>query len=156
MKTWDSVACGMLVLVVVAVMAGCGGGSNGNNNGKSGIGPTAVVNGGTLASATSHWVAQNCALQVEIAQDHGFISVVTDTSGTTTSETLTWTLFANTGLTTAGGGGAQGFFWITSMTGMTGSTASGHFSSTVTVMDSSGTSQTLGPCAFSLEPGRLT
>ena len=136
------------LLLVTPMMTGCG-----NSGQKLTQGPNAVLNGGSIASATSHWVAQACGVQVEITSDGGFYSVVTDTSNTTWSGVGTWTASGANGLVTSGFG-AEGFFWVAELANISGSTSSGAFAA-VTTVDGTGTQQTLGNCMFALQQGAI-
>ena len=138
--------------LVIFVLSGCGGGSGSHNQNNQG--PTAILNGSTTAAATNHWAAPNCGVQVELTADGGFLFAVTDISGTTSAGGGGWTASGNNGLTVTGAGsGLGGFTWVSSLTGISGSTSSGSFSAGVTVTDSTNTSQNLGTCSFSLQSG---
>ena len=145
-----------LLLVFLSLMTACGGGgggssSNASNNGPSNVGPTAITTGSSLATATSHWVAANCAVSVELTSDGGFEYAVVDTSGTTSTGSATWSTSGTSSAIINGGS----FFWVSSLTNISGSTSSGSFTSGVTVTDQTNTSQELGPCSFNLQSGQL-
>jgi hypothetical protein len=108
------------------------------------------MNGGTHTSATGHWEATNCAVKVELTSDHGAWTAVTDRKGTTSSGTETWSLGANQNSVLIGpGNGLVGFYWVSALADISGSTASKAFTATVTVRTGS-TSQGLGSCNFAL------
>ena len=133
------------------LLSGCGGGST--QTSQSAV--DGIVNGGTLATASSHWTGKTCALQGELTSDHGFLSLVTDTSGNTTVAELTWTAAANGDSVTvsplnSGGMGAA----ITAISGISGSVASQQFTAGV-IVKSGSTPQNLGSCSFALTKGGL-
>jgi hypothetical protein len=134
------------------LLSACGGGSMPPQP----TGVNAILNGSTLAKATSHWVSKSCAIQAELTSDHGFLSVVTNTSGDTTTASLTWTpSVSQNSVTVSSLGGEGGTFWITSMSGIGGSVASQQFTAAVTV-ETQDTPQNLGNCTFSLTQGGLS
>jgi hypothetical protein len=136
-------------------LSACGGGYGGSNP-ISPTGPNAVLNGGNLATATSHWVSSPCHVQVELTSDYGFWSIVVDTSGTTSSGSETWAVGPDPNSVTVGpGSGLGGFFWVSALTNITGSTSSQIFTASVTIDDSSSTHQSLGNCTFALQKGNL-
>jgi hypothetical protein len=93
------------LLAVGLFLSACGGGYGGSNP-TSPTGPNAVLNGGTLATATSHWVSSQCKVQVELTTDYGFWSIVVDTSGTTSSGSETWAVGPDPNSVTVGRGQA--------------------------------------------------
>jgi len=144
-----------LLLVLLCLMTACGGGynnvpNNGPNNGANNVGPTAIITGSSLATATGYWVSANCAVSVELTGDGGFEYAVTDTSGTTSRGYTTWSTSGGSAVINGGD-----FFWVSSLTNISGSTASGSFTSGVTVTDQTDTSQELGSCSFRLQSGQL-
>jgi hypothetical protein len=144
-----------VLLAVGLFLSACGGGYGGSNP-TSPTGPNAVLNGSTLATATSHWVSSACKVQVELTSDYGFWSIVVDTSGTTSSGSETWAVGPDPNSVTVGpGSGVAGFFWVSALTNITGSTSSQTFKAGVTVDDSSNTHQNLGTCTFALQQGKL-
>jgi hypothetical protein len=141
------------LLGISLMLSACGGGSPPPQQSPV----QAVQNGSSLASASSHWVSKSCALQAEIASNDGFLSIVTDTAGDTTTASLTWAAGTNgNSLTVTGStpGGLQGAFWIASMTSISGSVASQQFTADVTVQTQD-TPQNLGTCSFVLTQGGL-
>ena len=136
-----------MLLALSLSLSACGGG--GMTVTKAGA--DAVLNGATLATATSHWVASSCKVQAELTSDHGFLSVVTDTAGGTTVGSETWAVGSNSNNVTVGPGfgGESGIFWITALSGISGSTSSATFTANVTVQTGS-TPQSLGTCTFTL------
>jgi len=140
------------LLVLLCLMTACGGGYNNvPNNGPNNVGPTAIITGSSLATATGHWAAANCAVSVELTGDGGFEYAVTDTSGTTSRGYTTWSASGASGAVINGGD----FLWVSSLTNISGSTSSGSFTSGVTVTDQTNTSQELGSCSFELQSGPL-
>jgi hypothetical protein len=139
------------------VLSACGGGSGGKNMVVPQTGPDAILNGAALATATSHWVSTNCSVQAELTSNSGFYSVVVDSAGTTSSGPETWAVGPNANSVTVGPGlgGLVGFFWISALDNITGSTTSQAFTATVVVQTGS-TSQTLGNCSFVLKQGGLS
>ena len=140
------------VFAVGLFLSACGGGYGGSNP-TSPTGPNAVLNGSTLATATSHWASSQCKVQVELTGDYGFWSIVVDSSGTTSSGSETWAVGPDANSVTVGPG--SGFFWVSALTNITGSTSSQTFNAGVTVDDSSNTHQNLGTCSFALQQGKL-
>lgn len=136
----------LAVLTLVISMIACGGGNSPNTNT---LGPTAIINGSSLANAGSHWVSTGCAVKVELTSDGGFISAVTDTSGSTTMTSGTWTAIGSDGAATTGSSA-----WVDGLTNISGSTSSLAFSARVGVYD--GYQQNLGTCNFGLQSGGLT
>jgi hypothetical protein len=153
--------CYIALIWASLVLSACGGGS-GNATGGGGntmvpqAGPNAVLNGASLATATSHWVSTDCSVQAELTGDHGFYSVVVDSRGTTSSGPEAWTVGSNANSVTVGPGvgGLAGFFWISALDNITGSTSSETFTAGVVVQTGS-TGQSLGTCAFVLKGGAL-
>ena len=129
-------------------LSACGGGGSTT---VTPVGAKAVLNGPTLATATSHWVASDCKVQAELTSDYGFLSVVTDTAGGTTTASLTWAAGSSSTSVTVGPsiGGQSGVFWITALSGINGSIASQTFTANVTV-ETGSTPQSLGSCTFTL------
>ena len=116
-----------------------------------------ILNGETHATATSHWVAASCGVQAELTADGKAWTVVIDTFGRTSSGAETWTIGASSSSFTIGpGSGLGGFFWISALTNIKGTTASQAFSADVTVGDSTNTHQDLGTCSFTLQTGPLS
>ena len=113
-------------------------------------GPDAILNGASIATATSHWVSTHCGVQAELTSDYGFYSVVVDSAGTTSFSTETWAVGSNANSITVGpGNGLVGFFWISALGNITGSTSSQAFTASVTVQTGD-TQQGLGNCTFAL------
>ena len=136
---WKWVA---VVLGLGSLMLACG-----NANGtRNSVGPTAILNGSALSSASSHWMSQNCAVQVELTSDGAFISAVTDQSGTTTNSEGTWAPSGSSGATATGQS-----VWVDSLTNIAGSTSAKSFSAGVSVDE--GFQQSLGTCSFTLQSG---
>jgi hypothetical protein len=143
------------LLVLGSFLSACGGGYGGNNPAPP-TGPNAILNGTNHTTATSHWVSSQCKVQVELTTDYGFWSIVVDTSGTTSSGSETWAVGPDPNSITVGpGSGVGGFFWVSALTNITGSTSSQMFTAGVTVDDSSNTHQNLGNCTFALQQGNL-
>ena len=135
-------------------LSACGGGYGGGNTPPA-TGPNAILNGATLATATSHWVSSQCNVKVELNSDYSFWSIVTDTSGTTSSGSETWAVGPDPNSVTVGpGSGLGGFFWVSALKNITGSTSSQMFTASVTV-ETSSTPQSLGSCTFTLVQGNL-
>jgi hypothetical protein len=108
-------------------------------------------------NATGHWVATSCGVQVELTADGKAWTVVIDTSGTTSSGAETWTAGTSSSSISIGPGSGQGgFFWVSALTNIKGTTASEAFSADVTVGDSTNTHQDLGTCSFTLQTGPLS
>jgi hypothetical protein len=131
-------------------LTACGGG--GSSMIAPQAGPEAVLNGASLTTATSHWVSTRCEVEAELTKDKGFLSVVTDTAGTTTYASETWTTAAsNANSVTVGPGlgGEGGAFWITSLGNINGSTSSQAFTANVNVQTQDNP-QNLGSCTFTL------
>lgn len=147
-------------LVLGMLLSSCGGSSGssntGGNNSSAQAGPSAVLNGASLASATTHWVSAQCHVQAELTSDSGFWSVVVDTSGTTSSGSETWTIGPDKNSITVGpGSGLKGFFWISALGEISGSTSSKVFTANV-VVETSSNVQNLGSCTFTLAQGALS
>src|SRR5438477_3748380 len=136
----------MGVGALTALATCCGGGSHSQQGPTAG--PTAILNGSTLATVNSHWVAQNCGVKVELAANGEFRSAVTDTSGTTHSSSGTWTA---SGTNSADTGGSFG--WVNRLTNISGSTSSQTFSAGVDVYLNY--QQSLGTFTITLQPGGL-
>lgn len=135
-------------------LSSCGGGSDQSNVTPT-AGPDAILNGGTLATATSHWVASGCAVQVELTSDYGFYSIVTSTSGTTTAESETWAVGPDANSVTVGPGTSQKGAFSVSNLGEIARSTSTTFTANVTVV-SLGTHQSLGTCTFTLTQQNLS
>jgi hypothetical protein len=91
-----------------------------------------ILNGQTHATATSHWVAASCGVRVELTADGNAWTVVIDTSGTTSSGAETWTAGASSSSISIGPGTGQGgFFWVSALANIKGTTASEAFSADV-------------------------
>jgi len=149
-RTYLPCSAGLLGLSLC--LSACGGG--GLTVTKSGA--EAVLNGATLATATSHWVASTCRVQAELTADNGFLSVVTSPSGTTTQASETWAVGSNPDSVTVGPGiGLEGAYWITALGSISGSTTQESFTANVTV-ETSSTPQSLGSCTFTLTQKGLT
>lgn len=136
----------------------CGGGGHGTIGSQSPqAGPNAILNGATLASATSHWTAAKCGVQVELTSDFGFYSVVVNSSGTTSSGPEKWALGPDSSSVTVGpgDGGLGGFFWVSALKTITGSSTAQTFSANVSV-ETGSTVQSLGSCTFVLVQGKLS
>jgi len=128
-------------------LSGCGG-STGSSTPPLTAGPNAVLNGATLATATSHWVSAQCHVQVELTSDNGFYSIVVDGRGTTSSGPEKWALGPDANSVTVGpGAGLGGFFWVSGLKNIAGSTSSQTFTASVTV-ETGSTNQSLGNCTF--------
>jgi hypothetical protein len=137
------------------LMVSCGSGSQSANPAPPSS--QGILNGQTHATATSHWVATSCGVQVELTADGKAWTVVIDTSGTTSSGAETWTAGASSSSISIGPGTGQGgFFWVSALTNIKGTTASEAFSADVTVGDSTNTHQDLGTCSFTLQTGPLS
>lgn len=154
-----SFLCALALIWLGLVLSACGGSSSLGtvNNPVPQTGPNAILNGTALALATSHWVSTDCSVQAELTSNYGFYSVVVDTAGTTSSGPEVWAVGSNPNSITVGPGlgGLVGFFWISALDNITGSTSSQAFTATVVVQTGS-TSQTLGTCAFVLKQGGLS
>jgi hypothetical protein len=105
-----------------------------------------VLNGASLASATSHWVAKQCGLEAELTNDAEFYSVVTDTAGITYSTDGQLAIGPNTNSVTVN---SQYGISIVSLGNISGSTTSGAFTAIVKVSVNQNV-QTLGTCGFVL------
>jgi len=138
------------------LMASCGGSSQSMTTTPPSS--QGILNGQTHATATSHWAATSCGVQVELTADGNAWTVVIDTSGTTSSGSETWTVGASSSSITLGpGSGLGGFFWVSALTSIKGTTASEAFSADVTVGEGgTGTHQDLGTCSFTLQTGPLS
>lgn len=146
---------GFIGLLGLGFLSGCGGYGTSSNTPPPATGPDAILNGGTLATATSHWVSTQCNVQVELTSDYGFWSIVVDNSGTKSSGSFTWAIGPDPNSVTVGpGSGLAGFFWVSALKDITGSTVSQTFSASVTV-ESQSTPQSLGSCTFALTQGNL-
>lgn len=122
----------------------------GGSNPLPQTGPNGILNGASHAVATSHWVSARCNVQVELTSDKGFWSIVVDTSGKTSSGSETWTVGPDSASVMVGPGtGLGGFFWVSALGNITGSTSSQTFTANVSVKTVS-TSQSLGNCSFAL------
>lgn len=138
-------------------LSACGGGGNGtigSGNQFPQAGPSAIVNGTSLAFAKSHWKSTNCSVQVELSSDYGFYSVVVAKTGTTTSITGHWATGPDANsLTTDISSGLAGSLWVSTLKTITGSTVSQTFTANVTVQPNT---QALGNCIFVLVQGPLS
>jgi len=135
----------------------CGGGGSGTIGGNQTPqnGPKAIVNGATLAAAANHWVAARCNVQVELTSDYGFYSVVVDSAGNRSAGTETWAVGPDPNSVEVGpGNGLRGFFWVSALKTITGSTGSQSFTANVSV-ETGSTAQNLGTCSFVLAQGKL-
>jgi len=141
-----------LVTTLVFALLSCGGGGGGNNGANPAItsGPRAILNGSSLATATSYWISQNCSVKVAVAADGGLKATVTDTSGTTYTSGGTWTAADNNGLTVSESGGSV---YLSRMSNISGSTSAGSFSAGLVFSVQSTGDQNIGPCTFSLQQG---
>jgi hypothetical protein len=140
-------------LLGLALLSSCGGGSDQTNAAPT-AGPEAILNGATLAGATSHWVSSGCAVQVELTSDYGFYSMVTSTSGTTTAASETWAVGPDSDSVTVGPAPSlKGAFSVSNLGEITRLTST-TFSATVTVV-SVATHQSLGSCTFTLAQQNL-
>jgi hypothetical protein len=143
------------LLALASFLTACGGSSSSSTGISTGPtqqnGPNAVVNGASLAAATSHWVSNSCHVQVELTTDNGFYSVVVDNLGHTSSGPEKWAIGANANSITIGPGnsGLGGFFWVSALGNIAGSTTSQSFTANVSVTTNT-TSQNLGICTFAL------
>jgi len=138
------------------LMVSCGSGSQSANPAPPSS--QGILNGETHATANSHWVAASpCGVKVELTADGNAFTVVIDTSGTTSSGTETWTIGSTSSSIRIGpGSGVQGFFWVSALNNIQGTTVSGAFSADVTVGDNGfNTFQDLGTCSFTLQTGPL-
>jgi hypothetical protein len=144
------------MLTFALFIAGCGSNSSSGSPPPPTTGPDAILNGSSLSSATNHWVSTSCNIQVELTSDKGFWSIVVDTSGTKSSASEMWAVGPDANSVTVGpGSGVAGFFWVSALTNMAGSTSSQSFTAGVTVDDSTNTHQNLGNCRFTLQQGSL-
>lgn len=142
------------LVALASFLLACGG--NTNSHPIPLVGPKAILNGTSLSTATSHWVAKPCGVQIELTSDQGFWSVVTDSAGTTSSASTTWVAGADGDSLTVGfSSGLKGFYWVAELTGITGSTPSQQFTANV-IVESQSTPQTLGSCTFVLIQGGLS
>ena len=141
------------LLALTLFLSGCGGsssGSMGSNPPPTQTGPNAILNGVSLAAATSHWVSARCNVQVELTSDKAFWSIVLDNSGKTSSGNETWTVGPDsTSVMVGPGTGLGGFFWVSALGNITGSISSQTFTANVSVKTVSA-SQSLGVCTFTL------
>jgi hypothetical protein len=145
-----------LCLALAPLLTSCAGNGQSLSQNPPGKTPEDILNGNTLSTADSHWVAQNCSVQVELTADKGAWTVVRDTGGNTSSGSESWTQGSTTDSVDIGpGSGLGGFFWISTLTSIRGSTLSKSFSAGVTVEDSTQTHQSLGSCSFTLQSGGL-
>ena len=128
----------------------CGGGS-GSSTPLPTTGPDAILNGATLSAATNHWVSTQCRSQVELNGDHTFFSIYVDKSGRMSSGSEKWSVGNDSNSVTVGpgDGGLGGFYWVSSLREISGSTSSKTFTADVSV-ETGSTNQTLGSCTFSL------
>jgi len=140
-----------VIVSAIGCLVSCGGGSNADSGNN--VGPNAILNGSTLATATTSWTASNCAVKVELTGDGGAKFAVSDESGITSSGTTTWSPLGSDGATIKCGSGIGGFLCLGSLAHISGSTASQAFTAAVTAGGSNG-SQTL-TCSFSLQNATL-
>jgi len=152
LSSWPYLAA---LIALGTFLTSCGAYNAGNPNPNPATGPDAVINGANLATATTHWVSSDCNVQVELTSDSGFWSIVVDTSGTKSSGSETWAVGPDTDSITIGpGSGLVGFFWVSALTKITGSTTSKAFTADAYVTTQS-TQQNLGICNFTLANGTL-
>lgn len=146
LKTYLSRSAGLLGLGLF--LSACGGSPGGSNPLPTAAGPNAILNGATLATATSHWVSAKCGVQVELSSDNGFYSIVLDNSGKASSGPEKWAIGPDSDSVTVGPGtGLGGFYWVSALKNITGSTSSQTFTANVTV-ETGSTNQSLGSCTF--------
>ena len=143
-----------VILAFVTAISNCGGGVGVNCSQVSSVGPNAVLNGPTLAAATSHWTAQSCGVGVEIAKNGEFWSEVGDISGNHYSGPETWTGDDANGPTACCAPGIFDFASVTKLQNISGSLCSGKFTAETTVARGS-YEQDLGSCTFSLGSGQF-
>lgn len=141
------------LLLLLACDLGCGGGSVTTTMSQNG--PAAIINGTSIATANSSWVASDCNLSVELTSDSGFAWVVGTISGSHSTGQATWLPSGTDGAVINFSTGLGGFVWPTSLAHIAGSTSSKQFMADVTVNDSTNTPQDLGTCSFGLQSGPL-
>ncbi len=140
-----------VILYLSAVITGCGVGTSSDSGPTSG--PSAITNGSSLTTSTTYWDSQSCTVKVQLTTDGTFVSVMTDSGRTFTAQGL-WTANGND-LQTDLDSAPSGFFLVTSMSNIAGSTKSRSFSAGVTTKDDTGTSRTIPSCSFTLQQGTL-
>lgn len=147
--------CSAGLLGLGLCLSGCGGGSMSGPPPLQ-AGPNAIWNGAALAAASSHWASTQCRVQVEVTSDFGFWSVVVDNSGTTYSASGKWAVGPDSNsLTTNLGTGLVGFYWVSALKNIAGSTSSQAFTADV-IVETGSTPQNLGTCTFVLTQKGLT
>jgi hypothetical protein len=128
-----------LALVVAALVLGstnCGSGSDA----PTPIGPEAILNGATGATATSYWRG-NCGVDIVLAANHDVWSVIHYINGNTLSSTG--------GIWQADGNSAKMIgYYVTLLGNIQGSTAQRMFTANVVVHE--GYDQELDGCRFQL------
>ncbi|HTS34395.1 MAG TPA: hypothetical protein VMH04_01920 [Candidatus Solibacter sp.] len=138
-----------LLIALSSLVVACGGGDSSMNQNM--IGPSAILNGSSLAGSNSYWAASNCPVKMELAADNGFVYWAADRTGTISEGYTTWSPSGDSSLSTGGGT----FLWIASVGKIEGSTSSKVFAADVLVTDATNTSQLYPGCSFSLQVGQL-
>jgi hypothetical protein len=139
-------------------LCACGGGGHGTIGSGSKqppqTGPNAILNGPALATAASHWTSAKCNVQVELTSDSGFYSIVVDAGGKTSSGPEKWAIGPDSSSVIVGpGSGLGGFFWVSELRSIAGSSSSQIFTANVIVQPNT---QILGSCPFALVQGKLS
>jgi hypothetical protein len=161
---------------LVLLLASCGSSSKSNqNNNTSYTGPQSITNGGTLASATSHWVAQNPAgcignssiggIEVELTQnDSGFKTYLAYVAGGDWYQcTGTWVqkgdqysaMMNGPQCTCHAPGEPDCNAYVSMLENIAGTTSSSTFTSGVNLDVHEVNSSSAGSCAFNLANGPL-
>jgi hypothetical protein len=107
------------------------------------------LNGATFDGINTHWESDTCGVEVELSGDGNFRSLVGDISGDKYGSDGTWTASGTSSAAMDG----SGIAWISALTGISGSTASGKFNAGVSVQDRVGDQNSSPSCDFKLFGG---
>lgn len=139
--------CMSALALGASFMLGCGGGTM--QPPQNTVGPTAVLNGSTFPAVNTHWESATCGVQIELSGDGNFRSLVGDISGDKFGSDGTWMASGTSSAVMSG----TGIAWISALTNIKGSTASGKFNSGVSVEDRLGDQHSAPSCDFILFGG---
>jgi hypothetical protein len=126
-----------------------------SSNSNPDAGPQAIINGQTLATASSHWQSTNCGIPIEVELtlgDSGFKSYIRDSNGYSHNATGNWIPSANgASVTIQYPSGTDTTDAVVSMINIAGSTASAGFVAGV----NTGYGVNVPTCVFNLASGSM-